>query len=85
MDQRGGGECFEAAIIGVTLAFLSAIAVAGYQIYVYLKHGTWLSISVVDGFLYITQPNFPAWLLSCPTNSEHDFRSDKLEYLAVLV
>jgi len=48
---------------GILIGFTMAVVVLGYQISLFLKHGVWVALSVIDGVAHITRPNPPAWLL----------------------
>ena len=46
----------------IVISFISGLSIFGYQVYYYLKNGTWFSISLIDSFAYIgsdwaLQPN----------------------------
>jgi hypothetical protein len=61
MNQRG--HWTDLSFGGIELAFLAAVFVLGYQVYLYLKSGAWVALSVIDGLLYLFRKNPPLWLL----------------------
>ena len=55
------GESWAAAGAGASV--IISLFVVLYQIYLYLKHGEWVSLSVIDGLLYLFRKNPPPWLI----------------------
>jgi hypothetical protein len=61
MNQRG--DWGDVSLAGIESGFAAAVFLLGYQVYVYLKRGAWVALSLVDGLLYISGKNPPLWLL----------------------
>jgi hypothetical protein len=61
MNQRGDSS--DVSLAGAELSAFAAVCVVVYQVYLYLKHGTWVSLSVLDALLYLLRKNPPPWLL----------------------
>jgi hypothetical protein len=54
---------FELVFLGGGLLWLAAVYLFGYQIFLYLKHGAWESISVIDGLIRFNKKTPSLWLL----------------------
>ncbi len=50
-------------LMGTRVSVCAGIGEAAYQVYLYLKHGEWTALSVIDGLLYLLRENPPIWLL----------------------
>jgi hypothetical protein len=54
---------FALLALGLFTFLLWAVGVLGYQIIFYLKNGAWQPLSVIDGFVYLSQERPSLWLL----------------------
>jgi hypothetical protein len=62
MNQRGDWNG-DISFAGIQLGLMAAVLIVGYQAYGYLKHGTWIELSTIDGLLYLSSNKPSPWLL----------------------